>query len=141
MRRIRAAGCCGLVAAFLAAAGCADGSKTGEVNGEVTLDGKLLDEGVVRFVPVDGKTTTASALIANGKFTEKVPVGKHRVEISAPKMPKGFNSSKEIKRGTIDEGQALEELIPVRYNSQSKLEAEVKAGRNDLKYDLTSGRN
>jgi hypothetical protein len=121
------------------AAGCSGGSKVGEVSGQVTLDGKPLEEGVVRFAPVDGKTPTASALIAGGKFSEKVPVGKHRVEISAPRLPKGFNSSKELKRGTVDEGPALEELIPARYNAQSKLETEVKPGRNDIKFELTSG--
>src|SRR5262245_18100506 len=92
------------------AVGCADGSTHGDVRGEVTLDGVPLKEGVVRFVPVDGKTPTASALIADGKFAERVPVATHRVEISSPKLPKGMTSSREMKRGTVDEGAALEEL-------------------------------
>jgi hypothetical protein len=119
-------------------AGCSSGSPFGDVRGEVTLDGKPLDEGVVRFVPVAGKTPTASALIANGAFSERVPIGSHRVEISSPKLPKGISSSKQMKRGTVDEGAALEELIPERYNARSELKAEVSAGTNKVHFDLKS---
>jgi hypothetical protein len=117
-------------------AGCSSGLPYGDVQGEVTLDGKPLDEGVVRFVPIDGKTPTASALIEGGKFSERVPVGSHRVEISSPKLPKGFTSSKQLKRGTVDEGSALEELIPECYNTRSELRAEVKQGPNPVRFDL-----
>jgi hypothetical protein len=120
------------------AAGCSGGSRYGEVRGDVTLDGKPLDEGVVRFVPLDGKTPTASALITNGKFSERVPVANHRVEISSPKLPKGIRSSGQMKRGTVDEGSALEELIPERYNTRSELKAEVHRGTNEVRFDLKS---
>jgi hypothetical protein len=121
--------------------GCALGcgsSAVGTVEGEVLLDGAPLKEGVVRFVPVDGKSQTASALIADGKFTEKVPVGTHRVEISSPKLPAGINSAKEMKRGTVDEGAALEEMIPARYNSNSDLKETIKPGANPVRFDLKS---
>jgi hypothetical protein len=127
-----------LVAALHTAAGCSGGPGYGDVAGEVTLDGAPLREGVVRFVPVDGNTPTASALIENGEFRTPVPAGKHRVEISAPKLPKGIQSSKEMKRGTVDEGTALEELIPPRYNMQSELTTDVKKGANQVRYQLKS---
>jgi hypothetical protein len=120
------------------AAGCDDGPPVGDLTGEVTLDGAPLAEGVVRFTPVDGSTPTASALIADGKFAERVPVGVHRVEISAPKLPKGVRTSKELKRGTIDEGSAMEELVPERYNTRSELKTEVKRGPNTVRYELKS---
>jgi hypothetical protein len=135
MRLHRLAGPLALVLATLAL-GCSGGSKFGDVRGEVTFDGKPLEEGVVRFVPVDGQTGTASALIEGGKFREKVPVGTHRVEISAPKLPRGMRSAKEMKRGTVDEGAALEELIPERYNSRTELKADVRPGANDVRFDL-----
>ena len=131
--------CLGLLALVAAlAAGCRDGPSVGDVRGEVTLDGRPLDEGVVRFVPLDGKTPTASALIAEGKFSERVPVGSHRVEISAPRLPKGIASSRQMKRGTVDEGAALEELIPQRYNARSELKADVTRGTNQVRFDLKS---
>jgi hypothetical protein len=68
-----------------------------------------------------------------------VPVGSHRVEISSPRLPKGVTSSAQMKRGTVDEGPALEELIPERYNARSVLTAEVKRGANDeVRFDLKS---
>ena len=136
MTRVLRAAACGLLVGW--AAGCSDGPPYGDVRGEVTFDGAPLKEGVVRFVPVDGKTPTAAALIDGGKFQEKVPVGTHRVEISSPKLPKGINAAKEMKRGTVDEGAALEEMIPRRYNSDSELKADVKSGTNELKFDLKS---
>ena len=127
-----------LAAALHGVAGCSDGPAYGDVTGEVTLDDAPLREGVVRFVPVDGNTPTASALIENGQFRVPVPAGNHRVEISAPKLPRGINSSEEMKRGTVDEGAALEELIPQRYNTKSELTAEVKKGANKVSYHLKS---
>ena len=127
-----------LAAALHGVAGCSDGPAYGDVTGEVTLDDAPLREGVVRFVPVDGNTPTASALIENGQFRVPVPAGNHRVEISAPKLPRGINSSEEMKRGTVDEGAALEELIPQRYNTKSELTAGVKKGANKVRYRLKS---
>src|SRR5262245_30263024 len=92
------------VAVFLAClAGCS-GPTHGEVKGMVTLDGHPLKEGTIRFTPIDGKTGTAGAFIADGKFEAKVPIAKHKVEISSPKLPKGITHSKQLKRGTVDEG-------------------------------------
>lgn len=123
---------------LLLVAGCSAFSSVGEVSGEVTLDDHPLPEGVVRFVPLDGATPTASALIANGKFQQQVPIGTHRVEISAPRLPKGIQSSQQLKRGTIDEGSALEELIPERYNAKSELKAEISRGTNQVQFKLFS---
>ena len=130
--------CCLLALAVAWAAGCSSGLPYGDVQGEVTLDNQPLSEGIVRFVPVDGKTPTASALIEGGKFSERVPIGRHRVEISSPRLPKGFTSSKQMKRGTVDEGSALEELLPERYNVRSELKAEVNKGTNEVRFDLKS---
>jgi hypothetical protein len=41
-----------------------------------------------------------------------------------------------MKRGTVDEGAALEELIPPRYNTQSELTTDVKKGANQVRYQL-----
>src|ERR1700737_125305 len=66
--------------------GCRTSSTLGTVNGTVTLDDQPLVKGVVRFVPVDGKSQTASADVQGGKFTAAVPIGEMRVEFSAPKI-------------------------------------------------------
>jgi hypothetical protein len=43
-----------------------------------------------------------------------------------------------MKRGTVDEGSALEELLPERYNVRSELKAEVNKGTNEVRFDLKS---
>ncbi|MFO0810736.1 MAG: hypothetical protein U0746_19070 [Gemmataceae bacterium] len=50
-------------------------------------------------------------------------------------LPAGIQSQKQMKRGTVDEGAALEEMIPERYNSRTELTADVKPGPNDWRYD------
>ena len=70
-------------------AGCAgtgDAPPRAPVMGLVTLDGELLNTGVIRFVPADGTTgPQTTAVIDRGLFTlpaEQGPiVGTHRVEI------------------------------------------------------------
>lgn len=117
--------------------GCG-GPTYGDLGGDVSFDGQPLKEGVIRFVPVDGQGTTAATMIENGKFREKIIVGSYKVEISSPKLPKGVNSAKEMKRGTVDEGAALEELLPEKYNLKTELKVDVKSGTNDVKFDLKS---
>jgi hypothetical protein len=133
MRWLRSAAAATGLAALLSA-GCSDGPPYGEVRGEVTLDGQPVKQGVVRFIPLDGSTPTASALITDGRFSERVPVTSHRVEISAPRLPPGGPA----RRGTIDDNTPLEELIPERYNLRSELTADVKKGTQDIRYELTS---
>jgi hypothetical protein len=122
------------LAAVLLPMGCS-GPPYGDVRGEVTLDGQPVREGVVQFTPIDGSTPTAEALITEGKFSVKVPVTKHRVSISAPKLPPASSSPNSKP---IDSTWAAEQLIPARYNSRSELTAEVAKGVNDIPFHLTS---
>jgi len=123
------------VAAFLAAMpGCGDGKphpKTTDVTGSVTLDGKPLAEGEVSFVV----TGEAPALIPvkDGNFKGKAFAGKNRVELRATKaLPKPANAL------PTDEAPRMN-LIPDKYNVQSKLEANVTSGgENSFKFEATS---
>jgi hypothetical protein len=121
----------GMLAATCAG-GCQGDPSQGTVQGEVTFDGQPLKEGSIRFSPVDGQSATAGARISDGKFTAKVPVGKHKVEINAPKA-----TGRKMRAGDemVDE---LTELLPPKYNSQSTLDADVKRGTQPLRFDLTS---
>ena len=102
----------------------------GQFTGQVTLDGQPLKEGVVRFVPVDGQSPTASAKISNGRFSASVPLGTMRVEISAAKIFPGG------AKGAGGE-PVPEEFVSPEYNAQSKLTAEVKPeGPNNFEFKL-----
>lgn len=124
---------CGLVLALLS--GCAQSTTHGTIQGTVTLDGTPLNEGVVRFVPVDGATQTASANVVAGEFNALVPVGKMRVELSAPKV---IGRQKMYNTADSPEVDVVSELLPARYNVRSELTLEVVAGTQPYVLELTS---
>jgi hypothetical protein len=122
--------------AFPGFAGCTGSTATGTVNGIVTLDGQPLKEGVVRFVPADGKSPTASATVTGGKFTAAVSIGVMRVEFSAPKA----TGRRTKMYNTPDSPMVAEvaELIPDRFNVKSELRITVKKGSQDESFALKS---
>jgi hypothetical protein len=123
-----------LLLVLLGIAGCGGGSAMGTVNGTVTFDGQPLKQGTVRFVPVDGKSPTASANVTDGKFTVNVPTGEMRVEFSAPKA-----TGRRTKMYDTPDSPVVEdtvELIPERYNVRSELKISVKKGSQDETFTL-----
>jgi hypothetical protein len=101
----------------------------------VTLDGRPLAEGVVRFVPANGDSQTASAAILNGKYTANVPLGKNRIEFSAPKV---IGKRKMYETADSPEVDVVTELLPERYNVQSELQMDVQPGTTQHKNELVS---
>lgn len=72
----------GIVVAFLAM-GC--GQRHGQVSGTVSVDGALLDYGIINFVAADG---AASAPILDGSFEAGgVPLGSVRIAVRALPRP------------------------------------------------------
>ena len=61
--------CCSLVLTV----GCGPESKMTKVTGTVTIDGVMPDSGSISFIPVDGMTPTAGAVIEKGKYTSEAP--------------------------------------------------------------------
>jgi hypothetical protein len=110
--------------------GCAGGDGAADVSGEVTLDGKLIDEGVIHFMPTDGKSWTASTFIREGRFQTRAPRGKHRVEISSVQ-------ARPLRLGQDADSATGSEIVPARYNTKSELVADVKKGPNALRFELS----
>jgi hypothetical protein len=123
-----------LLLAGLMLAGCSQSSTHGTVDGTVVLDGEPLREGAVRFVPVDGASQTASAMVRNGQFTATVPIGHMRVEFSGAKVV-----GQQKMYGTPDSPKVdmVAELLPPRYNVQSELTLDVQAGSQEAKFELS----
>ena len=48
--------------------GCSNERAQGTVEGTVTLNSQPLEQGLIRFVPVDGKSQPADGMISSGKF-------------------------------------------------------------------------
>jgi hypothetical protein len=136
----------GLAAAVVAAAvsGCGggDGLDRQSISGSVTLDGKPLEKGQIQFLPdvnAQGAATAGMAQIEGGSYSlsraDGLVPGSYKVSIyagsgdaesAAPETP---GAAPKIKK----------DLIPAKYNSQSKETAEVKAaGGNTFNFDLKS---
>jgi hypothetical protein len=121
------------------ATGCAQsGLARRIVHGSVTCGGKKVARGIVRFVPI-GSTQgpTTAARIIDGQYRadnrDGVPLGRHRVEISARRA-----TGKKIQ---TPEGQTVDELAEVGSaayaGAQSPLVAEVKAdGDGQFDFDV-----
>lgn len=116
--------------------GPSDAPKTYEVSGTVTLDGQPVPEGAMVFLDPDGKQKSYGASIKDGNFSTSMTAGKKKVEINASreskdKMAPGPSGGPPVP--------VLEQYIPVQYNKQTTLEADISAdGSNELTFDLKS---
>jgi hypothetical protein len=118
-----------LAMAVLLIGGCGSTGGRQAIEGTVTLDGKPLEKGQITLVPQgDTRGPTAGAEIVGGKFAIPAAggtfVGKFRVEITASRP--GGRKVPDRMTGKLLDG--YEQFIPARYNAESQLSADVKAG-------------
>ncbi|HID21363.1 MAG TPA: hypothetical protein EYP14_03065 [Planctomycetaceae bacterium] len=122
-----------VLAALVVVSGCGGGSDLpdlGRVSGTVTMDGKPLAGVVVTFEPVDGGRASIGKTDDNGQYelgydaeNKGAVVGKHRVRITTPTEAPDPN---------------FKDPIPAKYNSNTTLTEEVKPGKNEINFELTS---
>ena len=115
------------------AAGCSSAVPTGNVSGEVKLDGQPLKEGLIRFVPADGKSAYSEFPISDGKYTAVVPQGDARVEITADRVVRREKMYDTPDSPLVD---VKEEMIPEKYNTASELKYTVTAGPQTKNFEL-----
>lgn len=142
---------CGLI--FLASfvlAGCGgpDGPPRAAVEGTVTLDGKPLAAGMVRFVPKDGTPgQKVSVSIEAGKFSVGAehgpPVGAHRIEIESSDTGGLAMDDEDVIDKMQAEGIRRVKVVkvPPWYNRESKLAETVSASEpNQYVFELSTKR-
>ena len=122
-----------LLILVLVLAGCGEstGGRVG-VEGKVTFKGAPLDTGFVMFVPeaAGGAATQASTMIDKGEYRIPAPQGlfpgKYRVALSSGdgKTPAADPNAAPGPTGNF----ASKERIPAKYNTETTLSVEVKAG-------------
>jgi hypothetical protein len=125
----------GLAGALLAAAACSDGRPMGTVSGTVSVDGKPAEKGAITFIPTDGQAPTAGGEIKAGRYTARVPLGKAKVEVRVPKVV-GRKKIYDTPDSPVQD--VLDEVLPKKYNDETTLLLEVKAGRNRKDWELKS---
>jgi hypothetical protein len=118
------------------AGGCSSGESVGTVTGSITLDGAPLKSGQIRFVPLDGETATAGAVITDGQYSATVAPGQKTVEITSPQGApprKMYDDAPSPSRRVAET-----DLVPARYNVQSELKVEVRPGEERHDFELHS---
>ena len=104
------------------------GPELAPVSGRITLAGKPLEKADVLFQPDNGKSPASGRTDAEGRYELAYkrgvmggPVGQNTVQIRV---------SRELVRNPPK--------IATKFNSQSELRREVKAGQNEFDFDVTT---
>jgi hypothetical protein len=120
--------------------GCADsGPPTAEVSGTVRLDGRLIEEGSIQFIPVEGsRGPSAGGVIQDGKYhiprKKGVTVGTNRVELRAFKKAGTRIQDPTAPPGVQTEGRV--QAFPPEFNDRSTVVKEIRAGGNAIDFDV-----
>ncbi len=123
--------------ATISSAGCGDATKA-RLKGNVTFDGRPIEEGSISFLPADGTDSRkASAAVLNGVYdipADRAPTpGKFKIEISWMRKTGNKIASADPGMGAADE---TKEAIPAKYNRDSTLVRDLVAGENKLDFKL-----
>src|SRR5207247_1296271 len=117
-----------LLAAIVLSAGCSSSTsapKRGKIEGKVTLNGKPITAGRIRFMAIDPNGTNVAAEIKDGEFSvppEQGPTkGKYRVEFYVPSATKRRIPDDDNPGKFIEEAP---ETLPRRYNYDSAITAD-----------------
>jgi hypothetical protein len=115
--------------------GCGDSkpkqAEPTSVSGSVTLDKQPLEDGEIHFKDVAGGFPPDVIKIKGGKYDGQSHVGKQRVEVYAYRPSKQKSPMPGVEVGP-------EQYVPKRYNAESTLETDLKAGTNTANFDVTS---
>jgi hypothetical protein len=128
-----------LAATIVAVAGCSQSvSDRIVVEGKVSYNGEPVANGQIYFYPTEENPGPVSGgPIKDGKYVAQarggVPLGKHRVEITAFRPMKTSGA-------TLSEGMPPEQYLPSQFNQRSELTALVEPAPNpkSLDFDLQS---
>ena len=124
------------VFAFVAlGCGGADAPTTAKVTGRITLDEKPLENGLIQFTATDGIRPPAAAEIRTGEYSVDVPFGDMRVQISSGRV---VGKRKMYDTPDSPEVDITEERIPLQYNAQSELKADVSAAKTRFDFAIKS---
>ena len=114
-----------LLVPLVFAVGCgSDRPDIGYVTGAVTFNGKPLPNAEISFEP-KGKRFSFGRTDEQGRY-----------EMKYIRDEKGVAVGECVVRITVDDPNSPRQYVPLKYNANSELRAEVKPGKNELNFDL-----
>jgi hypothetical protein len=113
--------------------GCSSGGKV-DVTGQVTLDGKPLEDGTIDFVSANGPT--AGGIIEHGRYMVPMDEGERRVFI------KGFKTiaTKYFSGNSGRTYPVKEQIVPKKYNADSSLRIQIDSSHSTHDFALESAK-
>jgi hypothetical protein len=134
--------CCHIVV-FVLLSGCTSAPplpKRGKIDGTVTLNGKPVASGWIRFMAIDPSGTNVAAPVKDGAFdvpAEQGPTkGKYRVEFSVPSATKRRIPDDDNPGKFIEEAP---ETLPRRYTVESTITTDYDPNHpQPLSFQLTT---
>jgi hypothetical protein len=117
-------------------AGCGkSGIERVHISGKATYDGKPIEIGQIRFVPITPDTGPITIdRIENGEYetatTGGVTVGTHRVELRA------YDSHEYETAPRVAGSASVKQLLPDKYNRKSDVTLEIKSGEGSITRDF-----
>ena len=141
-RKAGVSACAICLGILLVGIGCGKhGGNRGAIGGEVKLDGKPIERGLIQFAPMEGtRGDSTSGEIAGGRYQLSrhtgPAVGWNRVEIHATRK-----TGRMIPKPFPLQGKTMEEQVEAvspRFNSHSTLKVEIKPGDNTADFTVES---
>lgn len=142
----------GLLVLFSLLVGCSGGPVIAPVKGKITYMGKIIDQGIIMFLPEQGPAATANIekdgtyILTTSRKNDGAVVGKHKVTIQATKVSGGsFETPKSIEEenqqsrsNKILVAGKVTWLVPEKYSmdKSSTLTADVKNQPNIIDFDI-----
>lgn len=122
----------GSLVLMLCSAGCSSDGLV-KIDGTVTFRGLPLEKGNITFLPANGDSPTAAAIIENGQYTVRVAPGSKLVKIEGFKVL----GKKQLYPGSADSPMLddLKQVLPDKYNTKSTLTCDITSGKRC--YDFT----
>ncbi len=115
--------------------GCGKGADACFVSGEVSYDGKPVEDGAIRFDRIGGETSVVGkGRIIDGKYSlplsEGMVAGEYQVAIYANRKTDTPMKAFEQLAGETAALVEVEQFIPPRYNAETKLKVKLQPGEN-----------
>ncbi len=117
--------------------GCDSGPRYIPVKGEVSYNGKTVENGLVHFESADGKNPSAKGGgITDGKYSAELPAGEWIVRVTGVRVVGTRKVYEDAPDSPIKD--VTEQYLPKRFNAESDIRVKIDAKRDDLHFHLKS---